>query len=419
MASPKAVEGGKRGSRGLKAHHTTTRQTRLPTRWRLLGWICAGHSLSHFWTLALPPLFPALAAHFGVTYLQLGLLVGAYSLTFGLFQLPSGYLVDRFGAKPVLVGGLLLNGSALALYGLAPGYPALLGLALLAGIGKSVFHPADYAILSAAFSRERSGRPYSLHTFSGFAGSAAAPVTVAGLHQLLGWQMALAIAGLVGVGLAFLLVWRLQVPDLGLPSPGGRPFFLLSRPLVLMFIFYVFAAMVTSGLQSFLPATLNRLYGISLSSAGAVLTTYLVALAGGVLLGGAVADHVRHHARVVSSLFVGGMLLMLLVAVAHPPIWLLFPIFAAGGALHGIIMPSRDKLVRGAAPEGLAGKSFGFVSTGMSLGSVVAPSVLGMVLDANRPDLVFWAISVFMLAAASTTLAYRQNPGRQTTVQRK
>lgn len=389
------------------------RPASLPNHRRLLGWICAGHSLSHFWTLALPPLFPALAAHFDVTYLKLGVLVGVYSLTFGLFQVPSGYLVDRYGAKPVLVGGLLLNGTALALYGLAPTYTALLGLAFLAGIGKSVFHPADYAILSAAFSKEQSGKPYSLHTFSGFAGGAIAPITVTGLYQVFGWEIALALSGLIGIVLAALLALRLQVPKLAAldaNTVGQRVSLFLSRALILMFVFYVFTAMTTSGLQSFLPSTITRLYGVPLSSASVALTVYLSTLAAGVLLGGIVADRVSHHARVVGSLFAGGMLFMLLIAVTHPPIWLLFPIFAAGGTLHGVIMPSRDKLVREASPEGAVGKSFGFVSTGISLGSVTAPLILGLILDANRPELVFWAISGFMLIAVLTTLAQRRKP---------
>ena len=378
----------------------------------MLGWICAGHALSHFWTLSLPPLFPALAAHFEITYLQLGLLSGVYSLAFGLFQVPSGYLVDRFGAKPVLAGGLLLNGAAFVLGGLAPSYAALLGLVLLAGVGKSVFHPADYALLSAVFSRERAGKPYGVHTFSGFAGGAAAPATVAGLHAVFGWRTTLVLAGLSGVVLALLLVWRLRVPDLAVPGAPGRsrPAFFSSRPLLLMFVFYAFATMTTSGLQAFLPATLHGLYGVSLSSAGAVLTVFLAALAGGVLLGGVVADRTRRHAQTIGALCLAETLVMASVAAARPPVWSLFPLFALAGAMIGVILPSRDRLVREVSPEGAAGKSFGFVSTGMSLGSVTAPLVLGRVLDMDRPGSIFWATSVFMLLAAFAAFANRRLP---------
>lgn len=384
--------------------------------WGVLAWICAGHTLSHFWLLTLPPLFPALAADYGISFAQLGLLITLYSLTNGLFQIPSGYLVDRYGAKPVLIGGLLLNGVAFTLYGLAPSYAALLVLSLVAGVGQSVFHPADYSVLSATFSKERAGKPYSIHTFSGYAGSAIAPVTIAGLYATLGWEGAFAVAGLAGVALALLLALFLKASRV--TSTGSRVVaesgakrwrasLFLSQALLVMFVFYVFTSMTSSGIQAFVPSSLTELYQIPLSTANIALTVYLSALAAGILLGGFVADRVNNHARVVGMMFTGGMLLMFLLAVAHLPVWLLFPIFAAAGAFHGVIMPSRDKMVREASPEGAAGKSFGFVSTGLSLGSMAAPPVLGIMLDAGRPNLVFWAIAGFMLVAVLTTFAPR------------
>lgn len=387
---------------------------------RALAWICAGHTLSHFWLLTLPPLFPALAAEFDITFVQLGVLITLYQLTNGLFQVPAGYLVDRYGAKPVLVGGLLTNGTAFALYGLAPNYAVLLVLALVAGVGQSVFHPADYSLLSSAFSKERSGKPYSLHTFSGYAGSAFAPITVALLYAALGWEWAFAVAGLAGIILALLMSLRLEaprpVPAVSRPEKvtreggagSGVSSLFLSQALLLMFAFYVFTSMASSGIQAFVPSSLTQLYEMTLSTANVALTVYLATLSFGILLGGLVADRVKsNHAHVVGIMFTGGMLLMLLLAVARPPVWLLFPILAVAGAFHGVIMPSRDKMVREATPEGEAGKSFGFVSTGLSLGGMAAPPILGFVLDSGRPGLVFWAVAGFMFAAVLTTFAPR------------
>lgn len=391
----------------------------------VLAWICAGHTLSHVWILTLPPLFPALAAAFDISFVQLGVLITLYSLTNGIFQVPSGYLVDRYGAKPVLIGGLLLNGIAFALYGVAPNYTTLLALALIAGIGQSVFHPADYSVLSATFSKERAGKPYSIHTFSGYAGSAVAPITIAGLYTVIGWQGAFAVSGLAGVVLAVLMALWLKAPrgerteaaesgavQAGAQAQGGgsgwRMSLFFSQALLLMFVFYVFTSMTSSGVQAFVPSSLTQLYQIPLSTANIALTIYLTTLAFGILLGGFIADKVRsNHAQVVGALFACGMLLMFLLAMVHMPLWLLFAVFAVAGAFHGVIMPSRDKMVREASPEGAAGKSFGFVSTGLSLGSMVAPILLGFILDAGRPSLVFWSIAFFMLIAVLTTFAPR------------
>ncbi len=393
----------------------TERQHPVSSPRRLLAWICVGHALSHFWVLTLPPLFPALADHFDVSYVQLGLLLTCYGLTNGVFQVPSGYLVDRYGAKPVLITGLLLNGLTFAIYGLATGYAMLLALALVAGVGRSVFHPANYSILSAAFAKGRAGKPYSIHTFSGFVGSAIAPMTIAGLYQAFDWQGAFAVSGLAGIALAIILSLRLEAPEplsarargtAHAETEGGRAIF-LSQALLLMFIFYIFISMTSSGVQTFAPSSLAELYQVSLSTANIALSAYLSALAIGILLGGIVADRVSNHLQVVGAMFTGGMLLMVLLAAAHPPVWMLFPIFAAAGTLHGAIMPSRDKIVREVAPEGAVGKSFGFVSMGLSLGSAAAPLILGFLFDTGRPSHIFWAIAVFMLVAVLTTFASR------------
>ncbi|QIN80013.1 MFS transporter [Rubrobacter marinus] len=383
---------------------------------RALAWICAGHTLSHFWLLTLPPLFPAVA-EFDIIFVQLGVLVTLYQLTNGLFQVPSGYLADRYGAKPVLVGGLLTNGTAFALYGLAPNYAVLLVLALVAGVGQSVFHPADYSLLSSAFSKERSGKPYSLHTFSGYAGSAVAPITVAVLYAALGWEWAFAAAGLAGMILALLVSLCLEAPR-PVPQPekvtreggtgSGNSSLFLSQALLLMFAFYVFTSTASSGIQAFEPSSLAQIYEMPLSLANVALTVYLATLSFGILLGGLVADRVKsNHAHVVGVMFTGGTLLMLLLAVARPPVWLLFPILAVAGAFHGVIMPSRDKMVREATPEGKAGRRFGFVSTGLSLGVMAVPPIPGFAMDSGRPGLVFWAVAGFMLVAVLTTFTPR------------
>ncbi|HUZ00787.1 MAG TPA: MFS transporter [Thermomicrobiaceae bacterium] len=390
-----------------------------------LGLIGAGHLMSHFWTLTLPPLFPVLALVFHVDFFQLGLLVTGYTVTNAAFQIPFGYLADRYGPKPILIGGLLLDGLAFALCALAPSYGVLIVLVLLAGVGQAVFHPADYAILSALFPRERAGKPYSVHTFTGFAGSAIAPVAIAGLNHAFGWQVALAVAGLVGVVIAVVVALTLSPPALQpAPAPtttapaaeqrgaGYRLFF--SEALLLLFGFFIFTSMFSSGLQSFLPSTLTRLYPLTVSRANVVLTVYLTVLAVSVLAGGFIADRVHNYARVIAITFTAGMALMFVIAVVHVPAWLLFPLFALAGALQGVIMPSRDKMVRESTPEGAAGKSFGFVSVAMNLGGVVSLPLLGALLDHGEPNVIFWSLALFMLAATATvmipTLPSRSRP---------
>ncbi len=165
----------------------------------IMGVIGSGHGFSHFYLLVLPPLFPLLKQEFDVSYAALGLLISLINVTTGLAQVPVGILVDRIGARALLMGGLALMGLAIAAIGLAPSYEVVLVLVLLAGLGNAVIHPADYAILNTAVPADRIGRAFALHTFSGNLGFVAAPTVMIFLSSWLGWRPALMIAGLAAL----------------------------------------------------------------------------------------------------------------------------------------------------------------------------------------------------------------------------
>src|SRR6266852_7396339 len=128
----------------------------------LLG---SGHFLSHFYQLCLPPLFLAWQQAFGVSFAELGLAMAVMSAAASLLQTPVGFLVDRYGARPFLVGGTLLMTLSISALGFTTAYWQVLLLCLLSGVGNSVIHPTDYAILSASMERSRMGRSFAAHTF--------------------------------------------------------------------------------------------------------------------------------------------------------------------------------------------------------------------------------------------------------------
>ncbi|HSR72236.1 MAG TPA: MFS transporter [Kiloniellales bacterium] len=378
---------------------------------KILALIGTGHGLSHFYLLALPPLFPLLKEEFGVSYAALGLLITVINVATAAAQVPAGVLIDRIGAKGVLMGGLVVMGLAMGLIGLAHDYWLVLALVTIAGLGNSVFHPADYVILSSSVDQTRLGRAYSIHTFTGNVGFAAAPATMIALTALLGWRGALIVAGFFAVAalVAFLLSGDLLHDEARVArntaekSKGRgslRP--LLGLPVVMLFLFFVTASMVTAGVQSFSVAALDGFHAIGLTSANSVLTAFLVSSALGVLLGGVIADRTRRHGLVATVSMVVAAVLFVLLGIAPLSVPLLILLFTAIGLLLGSIRPARDMMVKAATPPGATGRVFGFVSTGLNVGSALTPALFGLILDFGEPRLVFFLLGVFVLLGVGT-----------------
>src|SRR5207302_2516249 len=166
---------------------------------RVNALICSGHFLSHYYQLCLPPMFVVWQESFGVSYAELGVAMALMSGTTAVVQAPIGFLVDRYGARRFLIIGTSLMTLSIAGMGLATSYWQIALLAMLSGLGNSVIHPADYAILSGSVDASRIGRSFSIHTFVGHVGFAAAPPVTAALTLLLGWRNAILLGEAGGV----------------------------------------------------------------------------------------------------------------------------------------------------------------------------------------------------------------------------
>src|SRR6266704_3829704 len=166
---------------------------------KVIGLIGSAHCLSHFFQLVLPPLFPLLKAEFGVTYATLGALISVFYVASGLCQFGAGFAVDRFGARPVLLGGIGLLAGGTLIAGLMPDVFWLFPLVFIMGVGNGVFHPADFAILNATVATRRLGHAYSTHGIGGSLGYALAPVASFGLASAFGWRASLLILGAAGL----------------------------------------------------------------------------------------------------------------------------------------------------------------------------------------------------------------------------
>lgn len=377
-------------------------QAKADSALRTLTGISIAHWVSHFHLLVLPMLFPFLKGQLGVGYIELGFALTVFAVVSGLTQAPTGYLVDHFGARRILLAGLALGGFALILLGLHLSYASLIACAVLLGLANSVYHPADYAILAEHMDEARMGRAFSIHTFAGFLGGAVAPAIVAALVTLSGGAGALIASGAIGVAVALLLI-VMNIPDAGAhkkkPGNENAPKQAVITPaLITLTALFMLLSLSVAGINNFGVVALMSGYGASYSAANIALTAFLGASALGVLAGGILADRTERHGQVAAACFAVNAAIVLLIALVTLPGAALTAAMTAAGFLSGVIAPSRDMLVRNAAPAGAAGRAFGIVSTGFNLGGIVSPLLFGWIMDQSAPHWVFGASVIFMLA---------------------
>jgi FSR family fosmidomycin resistance protein-like MFS transporter len=394
--------------------------------------VCSGHFFSHFMSLALPPLIPFWREDFALSYTGLGLILTLYAVGTGIMQIPMGFVVDRIGALPVVVTGLIVLCSAIAGIGLVAD-PALFGvLAVIAGMANGVFHPANYVIMAKAIEPRRLGRSFAVHTFSGHLGSAVAPVTIIFLSVSFGWRVALISTAALGIAAALAMLVGLgesrghaalapKHKAKGGGAPDGEATSLLkmlfARPVVKLFLFFVLTSATSTGMQSFSVTALVTLFDTPLVAASAALTAYLFASAFGILAGGVVADGTDRHDRIAAVAFAVTAIIIALAGSVPLPAVLLVGLFALAGLAQGVIRPARDMMVHALAPKGATGRIFGFVTTGINVGSALTPLALGSLVDHGLTRWVFWLIAGGMVLALGTVLSAGTHLNRGTAAQ--
>ena len=396
---------------------------------KVIGVVSLAHGCSHFYQLALPPLFPLIHRFEGYNYTELGVVVVALYLASALCQPAAGFLVDRYGARRLLLCGLAIQSCATALIGMVPSYEGLFMLAVVVGVGNSVFHPCDYSVISATITERRLGRAYSVHQLGGFLGYALAPAGITVLGTAFGWQTAIIIAGIAGFAvLAMVAAWSGEFRDsrheirtqTASEAKIGEIFgALFQAPILLCWLFFAIMAMAQIGLQSKSVSILSLpdTFAINIETAGRILTAYLLATALGVMCGGYIAERTDRHDSVIAWGYGIAALLMLVLWQLTPAAETIYGIYIAVGIIYGLAFPSRDIIVRNATPKESSGKVFGFVYSGMDFGSLVTPSLFGWLIDVGASQSAFlciallWIGSILVLKASGAATSKRASVG--------
>jgi FSR family fosmidomycin resistance protein-like MFS transporter len=373
----------------------------------VIGLVGLAHCISHFSQLLLPPLFPWLKDAFHLNFTELGALLTIFFIVSCAVQALSGFVVDRFGPRPVLFGGLALL--ALAAFGFAAStsYAMLAACAVVAGTGNGVFHPVDYTLLNRKVHPARLGHAYSVHGITGSLGWALAPAMMVSITLAFDWRVALASAGaLVGVVVGVLWLNRRHLtiemesaarPERPTPAhvPVDGSFAFLAIPAVWMcFAFFLLYAVVISGVQAFAPEAARQLHDVPTRWAAMCLTFYMIASAGGMVLGGFLAVDPSRCERIVGVGFGIAAAFALTIGFAPLAPMAVPALFVLMGVAAGIAAPSRDLIVKRAAPPNATGRVYGVVYSGLDIGQAAAPLVFGPLMDMHRPADVWLGIAI-------------------------
>ncbi len=377
---------------------------------RLIAGVSAAHFVSHYYILVLPPLFAFIRADYGVSYTELGLALTMFNAVSAILQTPAGFLVDRVNARLVLVAGLMFGAAGLAVASLVDSYWVLIAMFGLMGVGNTVYHPANYALLSRHVTEERIGQAYSIHTFAGLAGGAAAPASLLLMHSHFGWRGAFMGAAIFGAVVAVvLLMQRDEMPARApaRPQTEGAPSvsswrLLLSLPILINFVFFMLLSLTNFGIMNFSVVALGALHGTSPAIANTALTFNLALGAIGVLAGGVIAARTGRHSLVAASCMAVATVACLLMASVDLGVVLLVLVMSLSGFATGALMPSRDMIVRSVTPPGAFGKVFGFVTNGFNIAGMLSPLICGALMDRGEPRLLFLTLAATATLAALT-----------------
>lgn len=390
---------------------------------RTIGLIGLAHGSSHFFHLLLPPLFPWLIAEFGYSYVQLGAMVSLFFIVSGVGQMLAGFLVDRVGARPVLffaLGSFVLAGLIAAS---AQNYLMLLAAALFAGLGNAPFHPVDFTILNKRVSPKNIGHAFSVHGLSGNLGWAAAPVFMAGITSWTGsWRLACLSGATLAALILLIMLWQRRwlddrAPELqeANPAAAGKPaqaaaagssFAFLALPAVwLCFAFFFFTTVGMSAVQSFASPAMQVLYGLPVAQTALVVTGFMLCSAVGTVGGGFLVARVQRLERTITVFLLLAGALLVTVGTGWLSGQLALVVASAAGFGYGLAGPSRDMLIKQAAPAGATGRVYGTVYSGLDLGFSVAAPVFGGLMDRGQPCMVFFgaglALVLSVLAAGA------------------
>lgn len=383
----------------------------------VIGLVGLAHASSHFAHLLLPLMFPVFISEFGLSYSELGFLMSVFFVVSGIGQACAGFVVDRFGARPILFAAQSIFVLSCIAASVVQGYPGLLAVAVLAGLGNSPFHPVNFTILNQRVSMPRLGHAFSVHSLTGNLGWAIAPLFLVGISELSNWRIAYLAAAVMYMCIMVLLFTQrdkllteviIRQPD----HKGEHDLAYLKLSVVWWcFAFFMFSTMTLALVQNYAVSLLKAMHGVSYQLATLTLTAYMLSAALGIFVGGFVAGRKMNSDRVVAiCMSIGAVLLVLCGTGILGGVGTMVVLATTGFAI-GIGSPSRDMMVKQATPKGATGRVYGTVYSGFDVGFAVAPVMFGAFMDRGWYSGAFYGAAVVLVISVFTAFGVGKRTG--------
>ncbi len=367
---------------------------------RAVGVACGAHALHDGYTDLVYVMLPIWQGEFGLSYAALGLMRTMFSGTLAGFQIPSGFLAERFGAPIVLALGTALAGFGYCLAGLSSGVMLLAAALFVGGLGASTQHPLASSLIAHAFAGARSLKALGTYNFAGDIGKMTLPAAASLLFVVLPWREAVALLG--GIGLLAGIVIYLAMPRFRDQPAAPRKTEDAARTVAAVRS-YGFPLLLSVGVidsatrmafLTFLPFVLTA-KGASLPTIGLALTLVFAGGAAGKLVCAFIGARIGAVATVWLTEAVTALGIVALLPLSLEAALVLLPV--VGIALNGtssVLYGSVPELVEPARRQ----RAFSIFYTGTIGAGAVSPAIYGLLGDAVGVP------SALMVAAAGVLL---------------
>jgi MFS family permease len=376
---------------------------------RALGVACGAHALHDGYTDLIYVMLPIWQSEFGLGFAALGLMKTVFSGTLAGFQIPSGFLAERLGARSVLALGTALAGFGYCLAGLSNGVMPLAAALFVGGLGASTQHPLASALIAHAFSGARSRMTLGTYNFAGDIGKMTLPAAAALLFVVLPWREALMLLG--GIGSLAAIAIFIAMPRFrdqaaaprqsagALPAGGAVRHY--GFPLLLSV--GAIDSATRMAFLTFLPFVLTS-KGASLPTVGLALTLVFAGGAAGKLVCAFIGARIGTVATVWLTEAVTALGIVALLPLSLEAALVLLPVV-------GIALNGTSSVLYGSVPDLVAPakrqRAFGIFYTGTIGAGAVSPAIYGLLGDAVGVPSALVVVAAVVLVTLPITLALR------------